>query len=107
MKPPFAGPDGAASIAGAALLEVLDELCERRAYLQLATPYLSFPAHALERRGEELRLRITLTQDFVTRTLGQVEVALGRGANVLGDPVMGFRYLATQLVEERLISACL
>lgn len=27
-------------------------------------------------------------------------------ANVLGDPVMGFRYLATQLVEERLISAC-
>jgi alkylation response protein AidB-like acyl-CoA dehydrogenase len=27
-------------------------------------------------------------------------------ANVLGDPVKGFRYLSTQLVEERLISAC-
>jgi len=27
-------------------------------------------------------------------------------ANVLGDPVKGFKYLSTQLVEERLISAC-
>jgi alkylation response protein AidB-like acyl-CoA dehydrogenase len=27
-------------------------------------------------------------------------------ANVLGDPTKGFRYLSTQLVEERLISAC-
>ena len=27
-------------------------------------------------------------------------------ANVLGDPMKGFRYLSTMLVEERLIAAC-
>lgn len=70
MKPPFPAPEGESAIAGTALGEVIDELCERRSFLQLATPYLAFPAHALERRGEELRVRVTLTQDFVTRTLG-------------------------------------
>lgn len=95
MKPSFAGPDGAAAIAGAALLEVLDELCERRAYLQLATPYLSFPAHALERRGEELRLRITLTQDFVTRTLGQqaLRIRFPWGLGMAGGPVKVLGYV--------------
>ena len=69
MKLPFQGADGAPVLAGAPLLEIFDELCDRKAFLQLATPYLSFPAHLLERRGEELRLRVTLTQDFVARTL--------------------------------------
>lgn len=94
MKPTFAGPGGAPSIAGPALLEVLDELCERRAYLQLATPYLSFPAHALERRGDELRLRITLTQDFVTHTLKQqaLRIRFPWALGMAGGPVKVLGY---------------
>lgn len=70
MKLPFPGQDGGPTISGVPLEEALDELCDRRAHLQVATPHLSLPAHALERRGEELRLRVTQTQEFVTRTLG-------------------------------------
>jgi hypothetical protein len=81
-------------ITGAPLLEALDELCERRAYLQLATPYLSFPAHAMERRGEELRLRVTLTQDFVTRTLGPqaLRIRFPWGLGMAGGPVKVIGY---------------
>jgi hypothetical protein len=70
MKPPFLSPDGATTITGAALKDAIDELCGRRSFLQLASPYLTFPAHALERQGGELHVRTTLTKDFVTRTLG-------------------------------------
>lgn len=89
MKLPFLGPDGGPSISGAPLGEILDELCERKAFLQVATPYLTFAAHALERRNEELRLRVTLTQDFVTRTLAPqpLRIRFPWGLGMAGGPV--------------------
>lgn len=89
MRLPFLGPDGGPSIRGGPLGEILDELCERKAFLQVATPYLTFVAHALERRGEELRLRVTLTQDFVTRTLAPqpLRIRFPWGLGMAGGPV--------------------
>lgn len=69
MKLPFLGPDGTSMITGTGLGDALDELCDLKGFVQLAAPYMNFPAHALERRGEELSLRVRLTQDFVARTL--------------------------------------
>ena len=58
MKPTFAGPGGAPSIAGPALLEVLDELCERRAYLQLAKPSERDPVQRFARVDADLYDRV-------------------------------------------------
>lgn len=54
-------------------------------------------------RGRRLKKMGLDSQDTSELFFDNVKVPK---ANVLGDPVMGFRYLATQLVEERLISAC-
>ncbi|HNX93933.1 MAG TPA: PilZ domain-containing protein [Holophaga sp.] len=70
MKLPFfdaAPPAGA--ITGIARDAILDELCDRKHPLLLATTYLRFEARFLERHGEELRIRIALGRDAVKHTL--------------------------------------
>ena len=54
-------------------------------------------------RGRRLKKMGLDSQDTSELFFDNVKVPK---ANVLGDPVKGFRYLSTQLVEERLISAC-
>jgi hypothetical protein len=83
------GASGTSPITGDGVFEALDELCDRRASVLLATPYLSFPAHALERQGRELKLRVTLTEDFVKRTLAKqaLRIRFPWGLGMLGGPV--------------------
>ncbi len=54
-------------------------------------------------RGRRLKKMGLDSQDTSELFFDNVKVPK---ANVLGDPVKGFKYLSTQLVEERLISAC-
>lgn len=77
MKLPFweqAKPSGA--ILGSALDSVFEELCDRKQVVLLATPYLSFESRFLERCGQELRIRATMSRDAVKHTLGQQPVRL-------------------------------
>jgi len=70
MKLPFLDRSGGPpAITDPVLSAVLDELCDGRQSLLLATPYLQFEARFLERRGEELRLRVTLGRDAVKHVL--------------------------------------
>jgi len=87
--PPSPDPGDNTPIKGEAVFEVLDELCDRRASFQLATPYLSFPAHALGRQGKELRLRVTFTEDFAKRTLAKqaLRIRFPWGLGMMGGPV--------------------
>ena len=77
MKLPFweeAKPAGA--ILGPALEGVLDELCDRKQLLLLATPYLQYESRFLERTGDELRIRATMGREAVRHTLTQGPVRL-------------------------------
>ena len=69
-KLPFlgGGPQGD-SLKGADLTTALAEMAERKAFLMVATPYLSFPGRVLERRGGELLIRATMSRDFLLKTL--------------------------------------
>ncbi|MBI4913149.1 MAG: PilZ domain-containing protein [Acidobacteria bacterium] len=68
MTEPLGSPAGE-SILGAALGAVLEELSERRAFVLLATPYLSLPAHLLAWRGDELHLRVALGGEGALKAL--------------------------------------
>ncbi len=66
-------------ITGTPLESVIDELCDRKQVLLLATPYLHFDSRFLERKGRELRLRATMSQDAAKHALGQGPVRLRFG----------------------------
>ena len=71
MKRPFweqAKPSG--DILGAALEDVITELCDRKQLVLLATPYLHFESRFLERVGAELKIRATMSRDAVKHVLG-------------------------------------
>lgn len=70
-KLPFlgGGPQGD-SLKGPELAAALAEMAERKAFLMVATPYLSFPGRVLERRGGELLIRVTMSREFLLKTLG-------------------------------------
>ncbi|MBP1628661.1 MAG: hypothetical protein H6Q00_3136 [Holophagaceae bacterium] len=50
---------------------ILEELCERKATLLLATPYLSFESRFLERDGAKLRIRAAMGRETVANTLAK------------------------------------
>jgi len=50
---------------------ILEELCERKAPLLLATPYLSFESRFLEREGAKLRIRASMSRETVQNTLAR------------------------------------
>nr|WP_320132607.1 PilZ domain-containing protein [uncultured Holophaga sp.] len=49
--------------------QILDELCDRKASLLLATPYLSFESRFLEREGDRLRVRAGMSREVAQNTL--------------------------------------
>lgn len=51
--------------------EVIKELCDRKAPLLLATPYLSFESRVLERNGDRLRIRAAMRRDVALNTLSK------------------------------------
>ncbi|GLH74674.1 hypothetical protein GETHLI_31760 [Geothrix limicola] len=57
------------TLKGSALAQALDEMAERKAFLMVATPYLSFPARLLAWQSGEVRLRANQTREFLLRTL--------------------------------------
>jgi len=63
-------------LRGQALEEALEELRARKAFLLMATPYLSFPVHLVQRGKGDLELRTTMTQDLAQRALGDREFKL-------------------------------
>lgn len=69
-KLPFlgGGPEGDA-LKGAELKTALTEMADRKAFLLVATPYISFSARLVECRPGELRLRATLSREFMLKTL--------------------------------------
>jgi len=66
----------AGTIQGAALQDVLDELCDRKQTVLLATPYLHYESRFLEREGRELKVRATMSRDAVKHALAQHPVRL-------------------------------
>jgi hypothetical protein len=70
FKLPFlgGGPEGDA-LRGAELTTALTEMADRKAFLLVATPYISFAARLVECRPGELRLRATLSREFMLKTL--------------------------------------
>jgi hypothetical protein len=70
MKLPFLDPlPSHTSITGPPLGAILQELCDRRQHLLLSTPYLNFEARFLERKDQELRLRVMLGKEAVKHAL--------------------------------------
>lgn len=70
-KLPFLGGGAQGdTLKGPDLTAALDEMAERKGFLMVATPYLSFPGRVLERRGGELLVRATMSRDFMLKTLG-------------------------------------
>ncbi|WP_005032983.1 hypothetical protein [Holophaga foetida] len=51
--------------------EVLSELCERKAAMLLATPYLSFESRFLDRDGDKLRIRASMGREVAQNTLAK------------------------------------
>ncbi|HWQ10548.1 MAG TPA: PilZ domain-containing protein [Holophaga sp.] len=76
MKLPFLGPEPSGALAGPALEQILDELCERKQPLLLATPYLQHESRFLERSGRELTVRIAMSREAVRHGLGQQPLRL-------------------------------
>lgn len=77
MKFPFwdeAAPSGA--IQGIALVDVVDELCDRKQPLLLSTPYVHYESRFLERSGQDLKIRATMNRDAVRHGLGQQPLRL-------------------------------
>jgi len=58
-------------LQGPVLDGALDELCERRQTLYLATPYLAFESRFIERAGPAIRVRATMSRNVVNHTLTQ------------------------------------
>jgi hypothetical protein len=82
-------------LEGAALQEVLDELCERRQGLFLATPYLTFASRFLGRAGRTLDLRATMNRQVAQHTLGgrALELRFPWGLTLLGGATRLLDYL--------------
>lgn len=109
-KLPFlgGGPQGDA-LKGTALSGALEEMAGRKAFLMVATPYISFSARLVECRPGELRLRATLSQDFMLKTLQdqgfRLRIPWGMGiaaapTRLLGvEEVDGKRVLRVQVPE--------
>ena len=77
MKLPFwEQPKPAGAIQAAALDDVITELCERKQILLLATPYLHYESRFLEREGQELKVRASMSRDAVKHALGQHPIRL-------------------------------
>lgn len=72
MKLPFwEEPKPSGAILGPAVESVIDELCDRRQVVLLATPYLHYESRCLERVGAEIKVRATMSRDAVKHALGQ------------------------------------
>jgi len=70
-KPEDSQPTKPANLQGAALGAALDELCERRQTLYLATPYFSFESRFLERLGPDLKVRASMSRNVVQHALAK------------------------------------
>lgn len=71
MKLPFweeAKPPGA--ILGTALENVIQELCDRKQTVLVATPYLHYESRFLDREGQALVLRASMSREAVRHALG-------------------------------------
>ena len=80
VKLPFweeAKPSGA--ILGRARDDVINELCDRKQTVLLATPYLHYESRLLARDGQELMVRATMSRDAVKHALGQHPLRLRFG----------------------------
>lgn len=70
MKIPFLEPESTSgALSGVVRDAVLQELCDRRQFAILATPYLNFHARFLERRDGEIRLKVRFGQDTVRHAM--------------------------------------
>ena len=77
MKLPFqAEPSPPGAIVGPSLERVLDELCDRKQTVLLATPYLHHESRFLERNGRELKVRVSMSREAVRHSLGQQPLRL-------------------------------
>jgi hypothetical protein len=69
-------PGPAGGLQGPALREVLAELCERRQYLLLATPYFSFESRFLDLSGDALLVRATMSRNAARHALNHPALRL-------------------------------
>lgn len=60
---------GLPTLAGRQRDEALEELCERKEFVQVATPYVAFPSRFLGREGSTLVLRANMGQQTVRHAL--------------------------------------
>ena len=58
-------------LLGLALEAALDDLCERKQSMLLATPYLNFESRFIQRAGPDLRIQATMSRNVVRHALGQ------------------------------------
>ena len=63
-------------LSGPALGEALEELCERRQGLYLATPYLTFGSRFLGQEGQVLKIRASMSRNVAQHTLFQKPLTL-------------------------------
>lgn len=82
-------------LEGSALQEVIEELCERRQSLFLATPYLTFASRFMGREGRTLSLRATMNRRVAQHTLGgrSLELRFPWGLTLLGGATRLLDYL--------------
>ena len=71
VKQPDSQPSKRASLQGAALDAALEELCDRKQTLYLATPYFAFESRFLERAGPDLEVRATMSRNVVRHALAK------------------------------------
>lgn len=68
---PWDEPKNLGPLGGAVRDEILAELCDRRTSFILATPYLNFESRFVERIGNRLKVRATMSKETVKHALEQ------------------------------------
>ena len=81
-------PPKLASLQGVFLDAALEELCDRKQTLYLATPYFAFESRFLERVGPDLEVRATMSRDAVRHALAKnpLRMRFPWGLTMFGGP---------------------
>jgi hypothetical protein len=82
------------SLHGEALREALEELCERKQSLFLATPYLAWESRFMELTGKDLRVRATMSRNTVRHALDKhpLRMRFPWGLTLFGGPTRVLEY---------------
>ena len=91
----WAQPGTFPPLEGPALREAVEELCERRQALVLATPYLTFGSRFTACSGQVLTVRATMSRTVARHTLDQKPLTLRFpwGPTIYGGPTRLLDYL--------------